>query len=162
MSGRQPPRFKNAPSPSGLFVEGLSQRIRFQPCPSAAALLLLFQFSHVLLEASRHRFIAVRGKQTGQLGRTLSKRHAGRAGELVRYYKPEWFDVSAAKLGLDLLSVRNSFMKAVEKRMMADVPYGVLLSGGLDSSLVASVICRERPAASRASRAPHPHPIGAP
>ena len=38
--------------------------------------------------------------------------------------------------------LRATFTNAVSKRMMADVPYGVLLSGGLDSSLCASVIAR--------------------
>jgi len=69
-------------------------------------------------------------------------RQAGRRGELVRYYTPKWMDVAHAKQPIDLTLIRDTFMRAVEKRMMADVPYGVLLSGGLDSSLVASVICR--------------------
>eukprot|EP00322_Chrysochromulina_rotalis_P031414 CAMPEP_0115846352 /NCGR_PEP_ID=MMETSP0287-20121206/9818_1 /TAXON_ID=412157 /ORGANISM="Chrysochromulina rotalis, Strain UIO044" /LENGTH=602 /DNA_ID=CAMNT_0003300143 /DNA_START=132 /DNA_END=1940 /DNA_ORIENTATION=+ len=69
-------------------------------------------------------------------------RAAGRNGKLVRYYNPEWYDVKAATKGLDLDHVRTTFMAAVEKRMMADVPYGVLLSGGLDSSLCASTIAR--------------------
>jgi asparagine synthase (glutamine-hydrolysing) len=65
-----------------------------------------------------------------------------RTGSLVRYYNPKWFDAAHATMPIDLSYLRDTFVKAVEKRMMADVPYGVLLSGGLDSSLVASVICR--------------------
>ena len=42
----------------------------------------------------------------------------------------------------DLGKLRTAFEGAVKKRLMADVPWGVLLSGGLDSSLVASVACR--------------------
>ena len=65
-------------------------------------------------------------------------------GELVRYYNPVWRDVKAATAPLDLGFIRDTFIKSVEKRLMADVPYGVFLSGGLDSSLVASVITRVR------------------
>jgi asparagine synthase (glutamine-hydrolysing) len=38
--------------------------------------------------------------------------------------------------------LRDTVFAAVEKRMMGDVPWGVLLSGGLDSSLVASIAQR--------------------
>jgi asparagine synthase (glutamine-hydrolysing) len=42
----------------------------------------------------------------------------------------------------DPLFLRAAFEKAVTKRLMTDVPFGVLLSGGLDSSLVAAVASR--------------------
>lgn len=41
--------------------------------------------------------------------------------------------------------VRQQLIKAVEKRMMTEAPFGVLLSGGLDSSLIASICSRVRP-----------------
>ncbi|CAL4938918.1 unnamed protein product [Urochloa decumbens] len=59
-----------------------------------------------------------------------------------RWYNPRWFLEQVPDTPYDPLVLRAAFEKAVIKRLMTDVPFGVLLSGGLDSSLVASVTKR--------------------
>ena len=61
---------------------------------------------------------------------------------LVRYYIPEWFDYKKSTEELDLKQIRETLIKATKKRLMTDVPLGVLLSGGLDSSLTSSIATR--------------------
>lgn len=61
-----------------------------------------------------------------------------------RYFQPRWWDpLDVPKTPVDYRLLRTSLEKSVRKRLMAEVPYGVLLSGGLDSSLVASIAQRE-------------------
>ena len=64
-------------------------------------------------------------------------------GELRRYYERPWRE-RGATLGrrVEPAALREAFEAAVHRQMMADVPYGVLLSGGLDSSLVAACAAR--------------------
>jgi asparagine synthase (glutamine-hydrolysing) len=59
----------------------------------------------------------------------------------VKYYYPEWEYNSPEIVSKGL--IRERLSDAVIKRMMSDVPFGVLLSGGLDSSLVASIMKRQ-------------------
>ena len=73
-----------------------------------------------------------------------------RDNSTTRYFEPSWWDgdldgpeaVIPTKPA-DLKLLRETLEAAVRKRLMSEVPYGVLLSGGLDSSLIASIAARE-------------------
>jgi asparagine synthase (glutamine-hydrolysing) len=67
-------------------------------------------------------------------------------GAPVRYFHPAWRE-RATTVGVapDLAELRAEFEAAVHRQLMSDVPYGVLLSGGLDSSLVAACAARFAP-----------------
>ena len=64
-------------------------------------------------------------------------------GQLDRYYERAWRDYDAtAGVQVSARELREAFEAAVHRQLMSDVPYGVLLSGGLDSSLVAACAAR--------------------
>lgn len=62
----------------------------------------------------------------------------------TRYFQPPWWDANILpSKPVDYKLIRTTLEQAVRKRLMTEVPYGVLLSGGLDSSLIASIAQRE-------------------
>jgi len=64
-------------------------------------------------------------------------------GEPRRWYTREWREYEAVRGGTaDPAVVRDALEDAVRRQMMCDVPYGVLLSGGLDSSIIAAAARR--------------------
>ncbi|MEQ1505301.1 MAG: asparagine synthase B [Myxococcota bacterium] len=63
--------------------------------------------------------------------------------EPVRWYAPSWRSYDAVEGGpSDPAAIRDALEASVHAHLMTDVPYGVLLSGGLDSSLVAAITAR--------------------
>lgn len=59
---------------------------------------------------------------------------------LKKWYKREWESYENVKDNhSDIAELRAGLERAVHRQLMSDVPYGVLLSGGLDSSIVAAV-----------------------
>ena len=61
-------------------------------------------------------------------------------GQIKPWYKREWVDYDNVKDNTtDIQKVKVAFEEAVNRQLMSDVPYGVLLSGGLDSSIVSAI-----------------------
>ncbi|WP_448212978.1 asparagine synthase B [Colwellia sp. MEBiC06753] len=63
-----------------------------------------------------------------------------KTGELRKYYKRNWQQFDAIKDNTTSIDkLRAALEDSVKSHLMTDVPYGVLLSGGLDSSLVSAI-----------------------
>lgn len=61
-------------------------------------------------------------------------------GELKQWYKREWTDFEAVKENTtSITELKEALEAAVHRQLMSDVPYGVLLSGGLDSSITSAI-----------------------
>jgi asparagine synthase (glutamine-hydrolysing) len=61
-------------------------------------------------------------------------------GEFVQWYKREWTEFDAVKENAtSIQEIKTALEAAVHRQLMSDVPYGVLLSGGLDSSITSAI-----------------------
>lgn len=61
-------------------------------------------------------------------------------GELKKWYSREWTEYENVKNNKsDVNELKKALEDAVHRQLMSDVPYGVLLSGGLDSSIVSAI-----------------------
>lgn len=96
-------------------------------------------------DADGNFFVASEMKAIADVCETIQEFPPGhyldsKTGKTVRYYEPGWRDYDAVRgIDADLTKIRESLEAAVERQLMCDVPYGVLLSGGLDSSLLAAI-----------------------
>ena len=61
-------------------------------------------------------------------------------GKFVQWYKRDWREYAAVKENeTSIATIKEALEAAVHRQLMSDVPYGVLLSGGLDSSVVSAI-----------------------
>ncbi len=61
-------------------------------------------------------------------------------GEPTKWYVRDWMEYENVKDNVSSASeLRQALEDAVERQLMSDVPYGVLLSGGLDSSIISAI-----------------------
>jgi len=61
-------------------------------------------------------------------------------GEIREYYQRDWFDFENVKDNVtDAAALKDALEESVKSHLMSDVPYGVLLSGGLDSSVISAI-----------------------
>lgn len=65
---------------------------------------------------------------------------SSKEGELKTWYTRDWKDYNTVKDNeTSIQEIRQALDEAVKRQLMSDVPYGVLLSGGLDSSITSAL-----------------------
>ncbi len=90
-------------------------------------------------------YVASEMKALTPVCRTIKEFPAGsylwsKDGEIRQYYQRDWFDYDAVKDNVtDKNALRQALEESVKSHLMSDVPYGVLLSGGLDSSVISAI-----------------------
>ena len=75
--------------------------------------------------------------------------YLGSEGRMVKWYNREWMtsvpdgsQIQRTKASAEfqaVAAVKRGLEEAVKRQLMCDVPYGVLLSGGLDSSVISAI-----------------------
>ncbi|MBN1862766.1 MAG: asparagine synthase B [Dehalococcoidales bacterium] len=68
--------------------------------------------------------------------------YSSKTGDYTRYYQIPRHTREEQDIDTITATIRKKLTRAVEKRLMSDVPLGVFLSGGIDSSIIASVARR--------------------
>lgn len=70
-------------------------------------------------------------------------RYCSKDGKMTRWYVRDWTQYEAVTdAPASVSALRKGLEKAVREQLMSDVPYGVLLSGGLDSSVISAIAKR--------------------
>lgn len=66
--------------------------------------------------------------------------YSSKEGVMKKWYKRDWTSYDAIKNNKgSVKDIHDALESAVKKQLMSDVPYGVLLSGGLDSSVISAI-----------------------
>jgi asparagine synthase (glutamine-hydrolysing) len=136
------PLFYSVIGNSLLFASEVKALLRHpllqDAAPDRDALLQYLQFEYVP------------GQRTGYAGiRRLDPGHVlvwdGTGLETRRYWAPPQAALRPPSFGEAVERLDGELRRAVRQRLVADVPLGLFLSGGLDSSLVAAVAARHQP-----------------
>jgi asparagine synthase (glutamine-hydrolysing) len=97
------------------------------------------------LDASGNFYVASEMKALMPVCKTVAEFYPGQYlysadGKPTQYYHREWRDFDAVKDNpASIEELREALEAAVKRQLMSDVPYGVLLSGGLDSSVISAI-----------------------
>ena len=90
-------------------------------------------------------YVASEMKALVPVCRTIKEFPAGsylwsKDGEIRQYYQRDWFEYDTVKNNNAYSQdIHDGLEEAVKRQLMSDVPYGVLLSGGLDSSVISAI-----------------------